>query len=82
MSYGSQLSTGAGSERARGDAWMPAASAGTYALEMSDVIRAAQLGDEYAFGHLVSYYFSAAHALPNIFCPPKKPPPMQSRGSH
>ena len=63
MSYGSQLSTGAGSERARGDAWMPAASAGTYALEMSDVIRAAQLGDEYAFGHLVSYYFSAAQRL-------------------
>ncbi len=63
MSHGSQLSTRAGSERARVDAWIPPGTANAYALDMSDVIRAAQLGDEYAFGHLVSYYFSAAQRL-------------------
>lgn len=33
------------------------------AMDMSDMIRAAQLGDELAFGHLVGYYLTSAQRL-------------------
>jgi RNA polymerase sigma-70 factor, ECF subfamily len=33
------------------------------AMEMSDVIHAAQMGDEMAFSHLIGHYYTAAHRL-------------------
>ncbi len=68
MNPGSQQLTHTTIDRARMEPWMSArtssaSASGVYALEMSDVIRAAQLGDEYAFSHLVEYYFSSAQRL-------------------
>ncbi len=39
------------------------AGSAVYAMEMSDVIRAAQLGDESAFSQLIGYYYTAAQRL-------------------
>jgi len=63
MSQGLQYSTYTDADRPRIDSWMPTASSAVYALDMSETIRAAQLGDDYAFSRLVDYYISAAQRL-------------------
>lgn len=63
MSQGLQYLTHSDADRLRTDSWVSAASPAAYALDMSDVIRAAQLGDDYAFSRLVDYYSSAAQRL-------------------
>lgn len=64
MTYGSAQSEYAFDENHRVSSWSPALSPGSTAvMDMSDVIQAARLGDDLAFGHLVGHYLTTAQRL-------------------